>query len=66
MSPRHLANLRQADPVAYQKGQDQVWNTFVTITHKIGLSNFFSFTPDFSQHRAKIDGDRESLDKKSL
>jgi hypothetical protein len=45
MSPRHFSNLRKSDPVAYNKGQDQVWNTFVSITHKIGLSNYFSFVP---------------------
>jgi hypothetical protein len=51
MSPRHLSNLRQSDPIAYRKGEDQVWNTFVSITHKVGLSNFFSFTPDFLRDR---------------
>jgi hypothetical protein len=67
MSPRqHFANLRQSDPIAYRKGSDHVWNTFVTVTHKIGLSNFFSFTPDFSQYQGKIDGDKETLDTKSL
>lgn len=24
-----------------------MWNSFVTITHAIGLSPFFSFTPEF-------------------
>jgi hypothetical protein len=47
MSPRHFANLRKVDPASYKQGEDAVWNTFVTVTHAIGLSNFFSFTPDF-------------------
>lgn len=66
MSPRHFANLRQADPLAYQKGEDQVWNTFVSITHKVGLSSFFSFTPDFLQARAQNGGDQTNPDTKSL
>ena len=67
MTPRqHFANLRQSDPVAYRKGSDQVWNTFVSVTHKIGLSSFFSFTPDFSEYRAKNGGDQENPDTKSL
>ena len=66
MSPRHFANLRQSDPKAYQKGEDQVWNTFVSITHKVGLSNFFSFTPDFLQARAQNGGDQTNPDTKSL
>jgi hypothetical protein len=66
MSPRHFANLRQSDPIAYRIGEDKVWNTFVSITHKVGLSNFFSFTPDFSEYRAKNGGDQETPDTKSL
>jgi len=45
--PRHFANLQKTNPKAYQEGSDKVWNSFVSITHAIGLSNFFSFTPDF-------------------
>lgn len=66
MSPRHFANLRKADPVAYHKGEDKVWNTFVAITHKVGLANYFSFTPDFSEYQAKIDGDQTNPDIKPL
>lgn len=53
MSPRHFANLRQSDPAAYKKGEDKVWNTFVGITHTIGLNRFFTFTPDFLPGPAK-------------
>jgi len=51
MSPRHFANLRQADPIAYRRGEDKVWNTFVSVTHTVGLSKFFSFTPDYQAKR---------------
>lgn len=66
MSPRHFANLRKTDPVGYKYGEDKVWNTFVTITHKVGLANYFSFTPDFSGYRAKNGGDQTNPDTKSL
>jgi len=46
--PRHFSRLYQQDPHAYIESQNHVWNTFVSITHKVGLKHFFSFTPDFS------------------
>ena len=48
MSPRHFANYAKRDPKGYQTFSDNMWNSFVGITHTIGLSKFFSFTPDFS------------------
>ena len=47
MSPRHFARYAKQDPKGYNAFTDSMWNSFVTVTHKIGLSPFFSFTPDF-------------------
>lgn len=47
MSPHHFADYQKRDPKGYQAFSDNMWNSFVTITHAIGLSKFFSFTPDF-------------------
>ena len=52
MSPKHhFAEYARRDPKSYQAFSDNMWNSFVTITHKIGLSPFFSFTPEFLQAR---------------
>ena len=45
MSPRHFANYAKTDPKGYQTFCDSLWNGFVSVTHTIGLSKFFSFTP---------------------
>ena len=48
MSPRsHFADYAKRDPRGYKTFTDNMWNSFVTVTHKVGLSPFFSFTPDF-------------------
>lgn len=47
MSPRHFANYAKNNPQEYKSFSDNLWNSFVTVTHKIGLSPFFSFTPEF-------------------
>jgi len=50
MSPRHhFAEYARRDPKQYKAFSDSMWNTFVTVTHAIGLSPFFTFTPDFLQ-----------------
>jgi hypothetical protein len=49
MTPRHFAAYQKRDPQGYQAFSDNMWNGFVSITHKIGLSPFFSFTPEFLQ-----------------
>jgi hypothetical protein len=50
MSPRnHFADYQKRDPRGYQTFSDNMWNSFVTVTHAIGLGHFFSFTPDFLQ-----------------
>jgi hypothetical protein len=52
MSPRHhFAEYARRDPKQYKAFSDSMWNTFVTVTHAIGLSPFFTFTPDFLQAR---------------
>ena len=53
MSPRHFANYAKNNPIEYQSFSDNVWNSFVTVTHTIGLNKFFSFTPDFSAPAAE-------------
>jgi len=45
MTPRHFADYAKRDPKGYAAFSDQVWNSFVSVTHLIGLSKFFSFTP---------------------
>lgn len=47
MTRSHFADYRKENPKGYQAFSDNLWNSFVTVTHTIGLSNFFSFTPDF-------------------
>ena len=48
MSPRnHFAEYAKNNPKAYRAFSDSMWNGFVSITHTIGLGQFFSFTPDF-------------------
>ena len=48
MSPKHhFAEYARRNPKQYQAFSDNMWNGFVSITHKVGLSPFFSFTPDF-------------------
>lgn len=47
MSPRHFAAYAKRDPKGYKAFSDSLWNSFVTVTHAVGLSPYFSFTPDF-------------------
>jgi len=47
VSPRHFANYRKNDPEGYKTFSDNLWNSFVVVTHAIGLNRFFTFTPDF-------------------
>lgn len=47
MSPHHFAEYQKRDPKGYQTFSDNLWNSFVGITHTIGLNRFFTFTPDF-------------------
>jgi hypothetical protein len=49
MTPRHFAAYAKKDPKGYQTFSDNLWNGFVTVTHAVGLSKFFTFTPDFVQ-----------------
>ena len=52
MSPKHhFAEYAKKNPKQYQAFSDSMWNGFVSITHAIGLSPFFSFTPDFLQDK---------------
>ena len=48
MSPRHhFAEYAKNDPKGYKTFSDNLWNSFVGVTHTIGLNRFFTFTPDF-------------------
>ena len=47
MSPRHFAAYAKRNPKQYQAFSDSMWNSFVSVTHAIGLSNYFSFSPPF-------------------
>ncbi len=48
MSPRHhFADYAKRDPKGYRAFSDNLWNSFVGVTHTIGLGHFFTFTPDF-------------------
>ena len=50
MSPRHhFAEYAKRQPADYKTFSDNMWNSFVGITHTVGLGKFFSFTPDFIQ-----------------
>jgi hypothetical protein len=52
MSPKHhFAEYAKRDPKQYQAFSDSMWNSFVTVTHAIGLNRFFTFTPEFLQAR---------------
>ncbi len=59
MSPRHFAAYAKRDPKGYQAFSDSLWNSFVSVTHAVGLSPYFSFTPDFL-------GQGEDLDPTAL
>ena len=47
MGRDHFAQYAKNQPKEYRAFSDSMWNSFVTVTHKVGLSPFFSFTPDF-------------------
>jgi hypothetical protein len=47
MSPRHFANYAKNQPQQYQAFSNAMWNGFVVVTHTVGLSKFFSFTPEY-------------------
>lgn len=49
MSPRHFANYAKNNPEDYAAFSNNLWNGFVTVTHAVGLSKFFTFTPDFTR-----------------
>jgi hypothetical protein len=46
MGRDHFAQYAKQQPKQYLAFSNSVWNGFVTATHTIGLSKFFSFTPD--------------------
>jgi hypothetical protein len=50
----HFGKAFKFNPTAYKRSEDKVWNTFVVITHMIGLKSF-KFTPTYYDPR-KISG----------
>lgn len=50
MSPRHFSRMNNPN-VAKQEDRDLA-NAFVAFTHLIGLSKFFSYTPDLFNRQA--------------
>lgn len=51
MTRDHFSQYRNRKPLEYQAFSNAMWNTFVSVTHTIGLSKFFSFTPDYQAKR---------------
>jgi len=51
MGRDHFAQYAKSQPKEYRAFSDSMWNTFVTVTHAIGLSPYFTFTPEFLQAR---------------
>jgi hypothetical protein len=47
MGRDHFAQYAKRKPKEYEAFSDSLWNSFVNVTHAIGLAPFFSFTPDF-------------------
>lgn len=62
MGRDHFAQYRNQKPVEYKAFSDSMWNTFVSVTHKVGLSHFFSFTPDFQAKRKFTPADGQFKD----
>lgn len=58
MSPRdHFSQYRNTKPLEYKAFSDAMWNTFVSATHTIGLSKFFSFTPEYQAKKEYTSSD---------
>ena len=57
----HWSNGFRFNPIEYMKGERQLWNTFVVITHRIGLSKHFSFTPDYYDPRKNSGGSKKNI-----
>jgi hypothetical protein len=51
MGRDHFAQYAKQQPKQYLAFSNSIWNTFVVATHTIGLSKFFSFTPDYQAKR---------------
>lgn len=45
MTRDHFAQYKKQNPQEYKAFSDTMWNSFVSITHAVGLSKFFSFSP---------------------
>ena len=57
MSPRHFANYAKNQPKDYEVFSNAMWNTFVSVTHTVGLSKFFSFTPEYQAKKEYTSSD---------
>jgi hypothetical protein len=56
----HFAKAFKFNPTGYKRSEDKVWNTFVVITHMIGLSSF-KFTPTYYDPRKKSGGLKKNI-----
>ena len=50
----YFAQYAKQHPQEYIAFSNSMWNTFVSITHSIGLKHFFSFTPDFVPRKERL------------
>ena len=56
----HFGNAFRFNPQQYMQGEKKMWNTFVVITHKIGLTSF-KFTPTYYDPREKSGGPKKNV-----
>jgi hypothetical protein len=56
----HWTNGFRFNPKEYKEGETKVWNTFVVITHRIGLTSF-KFTPDYYDPRKNSGGPKKNV-----
>jgi hypothetical protein len=56
----HFGNAFRFNPTGYKRSEDKVWNTFVVITHMIGLTSF-KFTPTYYDPRKISGGPKKNI-----
>lgn len=56
----HWSNGFRFNPVEYMKGERQLWNSFVSFTHRIGLTSF-KFTPPNYDPRKNSSGPKKNV-----
>jgi hypothetical protein len=56
----HWDSYFRFNPRDAKRAEDKVWNTFVVITHMIGLRSF-KFTPTYYDPRKKSGGPKKNV-----